>query len=91
MSHTLLLIQPTRKLESRTYGDFESLNEEMVLRIDYELGIFRVGYPGGGNPVVGLGCLTLIGESWKTHPYLVSGLDEFSGKRSRSSHSIEYF
>ena len=30
MSHTLLLIQPTRKLESRTYGDFESLNEEMV-------------------------------------------------------------
>merc|ERR1712002_1192425 len=29
MSHTLLLIQPTRKLESRTYGDFESLNEAL--------------------------------------------------------------
>lgn len=27
MSHTILLIQPTRKLEARSYGDFESLNE----------------------------------------------------------------
>ena len=29
MSHTLLLIQPNRKLESRTYGDFESLDEAL--------------------------------------------------------------
>ena len=29
MSHTILLIQPTRKLEARSYGDFESLNEAL--------------------------------------------------------------
>jgi|ERR1711936_752404 len=29
MSHSLLLVQPSRKLESRTYGDFESLNEAL--------------------------------------------------------------
>ena len=29
MSHTLLLVQPNRKLESRTYGDFESLDEAL--------------------------------------------------------------
>ena len=27
MSHTILLVQPTRKLEARSYGDFESMNE----------------------------------------------------------------
>ena len=29
MSHTILLVQPTRKLEARSYGDFESMNEAL--------------------------------------------------------------
>ena len=29
MSHTILLVQPTKKPEGRTYSDYESVNECM--------------------------------------------------------------
>lgn len=35
-SHTILLVQPTRKPEGRTYSDYESVNDCMEVKIKFD-------------------------------------------------------
>jgi hypothetical protein len=52
MSHTILLVQPTRKLEARSYGDFESLNEVKKYFLDFlrNVKLTKSTGPGGIVP-----------------------------------------
>ncbi|XP_048654392.1 enhancer of rudimentary homolog [Marmota marmota marmota] len=60
MSHTILLVQPTKRPEGRTYADYESVNECMeVLRIE----------PPGAHVELEFRCVLYRADTQTYQPY----------------------